>query len=136
MVRSWLLQRDIPPFVADSSVSIESLSLLLIHFLTSFFHSPYLTTCGDRLSSAIALTQGFLQTARDLSNPVPPLPQPLSSRFWCELIRSLADGIRVVTCRSVFNAMFSFIIFMRSAHLHLLPMLWRHRLCIMWFSLR
>uniref|UniRef100_A0A9J2P0P2 Rap-GAP domain-containing protein n=2 Tax=Ascaris TaxID=6251 RepID=A0A9J2P0P2_ASCLU len=100
LVRSWLLQRDIPPFVADSSVSIESLSLLLIHFLTSFFHSPYLTTCGDRLSSAIALTQGFLQTARDLSNPVPPLPQPLSSRFWCELIRSLADGIRVVTCRS------------------------------------
>ncbi|VDM38745.1 unnamed protein product [Toxocara canis] len=100
LIRSWLLQHEVAPFVADSSVSMESLSLLLIHFLTSFFHSPYLTTCGDRLSSAIALTQSFLQTARDLSNPTSPLPQPLSPRVWCELIKSLADGIRVVTCRS------------------------------------
>ncbi|VDK47411.1 unnamed protein product [Anisakis simplex] len=100
LMRSWLLQREIAAFVSNSSVSQESLSLLLIHFLTSFFHSPYLIACGDRLKSAIDLTQSLLQTARDLSNPVTTLSYPLSARFWCELIKSLADGIRVVTCRS------------------------------------
>lgn len=95
----WLLQRELPPFIVDSSVSIESLSLLLIHFVTSFFHSPHLTACVERLSSAISLTQNLLQLARDLANPATQLTYSLSPRVWCELIKSLADGIRVVTSR-------------------------------------
>lgn len=88
-----------PPFIDEGGIAIESLSLLLIHFLTSFFHSPYLPTAGERLSSAISLTQSLLQTTRDLSNPSARLQKPLSTRVWCELIRSLADGVRIVSSR-------------------------------------
>uniref|UniRef100_A0A0N5A960 Rap-GAP domain-containing protein n=1 Tax=Syphacia muris TaxID=451379 RepID=A0A0N5A960_9BILA len=100
LIRVWLLQRELPPFIYDSTVSIESLSLLLIHFVTSFFHSPHLLTNVDRLSSAISLTQNLLQLARDLANPATQLTYPLSARVWCELIKSFADGIRVATSRS------------------------------------
>ncbi|KAL3997954.1 Rap/ran-GAP family protein [Acanthocheilonema viteae] len=100
LINTWLLQRNLPPFIDQGGIAIESLSLLLIHFLTSFFHSPYLSAAGERLSSAISLTQSLLQTTRDLSNPSTPLPNSLSTRVWCELIKSLADGVRTVTSRS------------------------------------
>ncbi|VDN41887.1 unnamed protein product [Gongylonema pulchrum] len=100
LINSWLLQRSLPPFVEEDGIAVDSLSLLLIHFLTSFFHSPYLSSAGERLSSAISLTQSLLQTTRDLANPSAPLQKPLSSRVWCELIRSLADGVRTVSSRS------------------------------------
>ncbi|MCP9260056.1 Ral GTPase-activating protein subunit alpha-1 [Dirofilaria immitis] len=100
LISTWLLQRNLPPFIEQEGIAIESLSLLLIHFLTSFFHSPYLPIAGERLSSAISLTQSLLQTTRDLSNPSTHLQNSLSTRVWCELIKSLADGIRTVTSRS------------------------------------
>ncbi|VDN07033.1 unnamed protein product [Thelazia callipaeda] len=99
LISSWLLQRNLPPFI-DEGITIDTLSLLLIHFLTSFFHSPYLSLAGERLSSAISLTQSLLQITRDLSSPSTSLQKPLSTRVWCELIRSLAEGIRTVTSRS------------------------------------
>lgn len=99
LISTWLLQRNLPPFIDQGGIAIESLSLLLIHFLTSFFHSPYLSAAGERLSSAISLTQSLLQTTRDLSNPSTLLPNSLSTRVWCELIKSLADGVRTVTSR-------------------------------------
>ncbi|EFO27774.2 rap/ran-GAP family protein [Loa loa] len=100
LIHSWLLQQNLPPFIDQEGIEIESLSLLLIHFLTSFFHSPYLPAAGEHLSSAISLTQSLLQTTRDLSNPLTPLQNSLSARVWCELIKSLADGVRTVTSRS------------------------------------
>ncbi|EJW79342.1 hypothetical protein WUBG_09748 [Wuchereria bancrofti] len=100
LINTWLLQRNLPPFIGQEEIAIESLSLLLIHFLTSFFHSPYLPAAGERLSSAISLTQSLLQTTRDLSNPSTYLQNSLSTRVWCELIRSLAAGVRNVTSRS------------------------------------
>ncbi|VDN50120.1 unnamed protein product [Dracunculus medinensis] len=100
LINLWLLQRDLPPFIGKPGISTESFFLLLIHFLTSFFHSPYLITCGDRLSSAVALTHNLLQTIRDLCSSSSSLPFEFSVSVWCDLIRSLADGIRTVSSRS------------------------------------
>lgn len=60
--RNWLLQIEFPPFVERNNVSIEASSLLLIHIFTSFFKSPYLTSSGDRLSSAVSVTHSILSS--------------------------------------------------------------------------
>lgn len=84
LIRTWLLQKEIPLFVESGHVSLESASLLMIHLLMSFFHSPYLVSSGDRLPSAISLTHNILQIVRDFSNPATgalsdPLPPTVSS---------------------------------------------------------
>lgn len=106
------MQRDLPPFIGKPGISTESFFLLLIHFLTSFFHSPYLITCGDRLSSAVALTHNLLQTIRDLCSSSSSLPFEFSVSVWCDLIRSLADGIRTVSSRLIIDCSLWFIVFL------------------------
>lgn len=62
VIRQWILQIEFPPFVERNTVSIEASSLLLIHIFTSFFKSPYLTSSGDRLSSAVSVTHSILSS--------------------------------------------------------------------------
>lgn len=56
VLSAWLLQYEIPPFVASGEVSIERCSLLLANIFLSFFHSPYLSQCGERQVSIFLIT--------------------------------------------------------------------------------
>ncbi|TKR93308.1 hypothetical protein L596_007790 [Steinernema carpocapsae] len=100
LIRYWLLQTEFPPFVESGAVTLESSSLLLIHLATSFFHSPYLKSAGDRLQSAVHLTNFILQIARDLANPTHVLSRPLPSSVWSELVRQVAAAVSTCCSRS------------------------------------
>ncbi|KAK0424217.1 hypothetical protein QR680_008553 [Steinernema hermaphroditum] len=100
LIRYWLLQTEFPPFVESGAVTLESSSLLLIHLATSFFHSPYLKAAGDRLQSAVQLTNFILQIARDLANPTHVLSRPLPSSVWSELVRRVAAAVSACCTRS------------------------------------
>ncbi|KAJ1372174.1 hypothetical protein KIN20_034259 [Parelaphostrongylus tenuis] len=97
---SWLLQYEIPPFVASNEVSVESSSLLLINMLLSFFQSPYLLQAGDRLSSSITTSYAILRTCRDLVTHRHNLPRPLPVRVWSELIYRLCQSATRVCTHS------------------------------------
>uniref|UniRef100_A0A1I7Y6R0 Rap-GAP domain-containing protein n=1 Tax=Steinernema glaseri TaxID=37863 RepID=A0A1I7Y6R0_9BILA len=100
LIRYWLLQTEFPPFVESGAVTLESSSLLLIHLATSFFHSPYLKAAGDRLQSAVQLTNYILQIARDLANPTHVLSRPLPPTVWSELVRRVAAAVSACCTRS------------------------------------
>ncbi|CAD6196284.1 unnamed protein product [Caenorhabditis auriculariae] len=85
VISTWLLQYEIPPFVATGEVSIERSSLLLANILLGFFHSAYLSQCGDRQNSAVSISFAILSTFKQLVAVRMQLPKPLSSRFWTEL---------------------------------------------------
>ncbi|KAK6037082.1 hypothetical protein COOONC_25413, partial [Cooperia oncophora] len=89
---AWLLQYEIPPFVASNEVPVESSSLLLINMLLSFFQSPYLLQPGDRLASAVTTSYAILRTCRDLVAHRPNLARPLSVRVWSELMYRLCQS--------------------------------------------
>ncbi|WKX92732.1 hypothetical protein Q1695_010622 [Nippostrongylus brasiliensis] len=97
---AWLLQYEIPPFVASNEVPVESSSLLLINMLLSFFQSPYLLQPGDRLSSAVTTSYAILRTCRDLVAIRQNLPKPLSVRVWSELIYRLCQSAARVCSHS------------------------------------
>uniref|UniRef100_A0A1I7UD55 Rap-GAP domain-containing protein n=1 Tax=Caenorhabditis tropicalis TaxID=1561998 RepID=A0A1I7UD55_9PELO len=89
VLSSWLLQYEIPPFVASGEVSIERCSLLLSNILLSFFHSPYLPQCGERYSSAISIAFAILTSCKQLVSHRIQLPKPLPQKFWSELMSGL-----------------------------------------------
>jgi hypothetical protein len=68
LIRAWLLQTEIPPFLDPAQspsgqrgrVSADYANILLIDFCTSYFRSLYLSGAGDRLATAINLTQTIL----------------------------------------------------------------------------
>uniref|UniRef100_A0A183BHY0 Rap-GAP domain-containing protein n=1 Tax=Globodera pallida TaxID=36090 RepID=A0A183BHY0_GLOPA len=87
LLRHWLLQRD-------------HWSVLLIHMLFSFFRSPYLSSPGDRLQTAITITHSILQIVRDLANPSSTiLARPLSKAVWQELIKELGAAVELTTAK-------------------------------------
>uniref|UniRef100_A0A7E4VIK5 Rap-GAP domain-containing protein n=1 Tax=Panagrellus redivivus TaxID=6233 RepID=A0A7E4VIK5_PANRE len=101
VIRHWLLQIEFPPFVEAGAVSIEASSLLLIHICTGFFSSPYLSSSGDRLASAVSVTHSILQISRDLANPSAiALPRPLPKSVWCELIKRTTEAVALCCSRS------------------------------------
>lgn len=89
VLSAWLLQYEIPPFVASGEVSIERCSLLLANMLLSFFHSPYLSQCGERHSSAISIAFAILTACKQLVSHRIQLPKPLPQKFWSELMAGL-----------------------------------------------
>ncbi|EFP01014.1 hypothetical protein CRE_20789 [Caenorhabditis remanei] len=89
VLSSWLLQYEIPPFVASGEVSIERCSLLLANILLSFFHSPYLAQSGERHSSAISIAFAILTSCKQLVSHRIQLPKPLPQKFWSELMSGL-----------------------------------------------
>ncbi|ULU09399.1 hypothetical protein L3Y34_014066 [Caenorhabditis briggsae] len=89
VLSAWLLQYEIPPFVASGEVSIERCSLLLANILLSFFHSPYLSQCGERHSSAISIAFAILTSCKQLVSHRIQLPKPLPQKFWSELMAGL-----------------------------------------------
>ncbi|CAJ0942562.1 unnamed protein product, partial [Mesorhabditis belari] len=91
VLAAWLTQQEIPRFVASGAVTADSCSLLVLHVLLSFFHSPYLKQPGDRAQSATSIAFTILKACRDLICRKQ-LPQPLSTRFWNELIARLCDA--------------------------------------------
>uniref|UniRef100_A0A914DRJ0 Ral GTPase-activating protein subunit alpha/beta N-terminal domain-containing protein n=1 Tax=Acrobeloides nanus TaxID=290746 RepID=A0A914DRJ0_9BILA len=101
LIRNWLLQKEIPPFVESGVVSLETSSLLLIHLYTTFFKSPYLSSSGERLQSAISLTHTILQISRDLANPAAQaLPRALPKTVWTELIKRITQAVARCCSRS------------------------------------
>ncbi|CAL2030121.1 unnamed protein product [Caenorhabditis brenneri] len=97
VLSSWLLQYEIPPFVASGEVSIERCSLLLSNILLSFFHSPYLPQCGERHSSAISIAFAILTSCKQLVSHRIQLPKPLPQKFWSELMAGLC-GVASKIC--------------------------------------
>lgn len=97
VLSSWLLQYEIPPFVASGEVSIERCSLLLSNILLSFFHSPYLPQCGERHSSAISIAFAILTSCKQLVSHRIQLPKPLPQKFWSELMSGLC-GVASKIC--------------------------------------
>ncbi|RCN29594.1 hypothetical protein ANCCAN_24640 [Ancylostoma caninum] len=97
---AWLLQYEIPPFVASDEVPVETSSLLLINMLLSFFQSPYLLQPGDRLQSAITTSYSILRACRDLASHRLSLPRPLSVRVWSELMYRLCQSAARVCSHS------------------------------------
>uniref|UniRef100_A0A7I4XYD0 Rap-GAP domain-containing protein n=1 Tax=Haemonchus contortus TaxID=6289 RepID=A0A7I4XYD0_HAECO len=97
---AWLLQYEIPPFVASNEVPVESSSLLLINMLLSFFQSPYLLQPGDRLQSAITTSYAVLRTCRDLVAYRHNLARPLTVRVWSELMYRLCQSAARVCSHS------------------------------------
>lgn len=94
LLGSWILQKEIPPFLEPGNITLEAWNLLLIHMLTSFFKSPYLISSGERLPSAISLTGTILQIIRDLANPsVSVLLRQLPRSVWSELIKRLSQAV-------------------------------------------
>ncbi|CCD73405.2 Rap-GAP domain-containing protein [Caenorhabditis elegans] len=89
VLSAWLLQYEIPPFVASGEVSIERCSLLLSNILLGFFHSPYLAQCGERHSSAISIAFAILTSCKQLVSHRIQLPKPLPQKFWSELMAGL-----------------------------------------------
>lgn len=89
VLSAWLLQYEIPPFVASGEVSIERCSLLLANILLSFFNSPYLPQCGERHSSAISIAFAILTSCKQLVSHRIQLPKPLPQKFWSELMAGL-----------------------------------------------
>lgn len=89
---AWLLQSEIPPFVASNEVPVESSSLLIINMLLSFFQSPYLLQPGDRLSSSITISYAILRTCRELATHRHNFPRPLTVRVWSELVYRLCQS--------------------------------------------
>ncbi|CAJ0578761.1 unnamed protein product, partial [Mesorhabditis spiculigera] len=91
VLSAWLTQQELPKFVLSKQVSADSCSLLVLHVLLSFFHSPYLKQPGDRAQAATSIAFSILRACRDLvSNKQ--LSHPLSTRFWNELIARLCDA--------------------------------------------
>lgn len=100
LIRCWLLQRDIPPFVDSGIVGVETWNVLLTHTLLSFFKSPYLKSSSDRLPAAISITSSILAIIRELANPsVTVLPRPLLKGVWAELIRCLSEAVLIICSR-------------------------------------
>ncbi|KHJ93695.1 WD domain, G-beta repeat protein [Oesophagostomum dentatum] len=97
---AWLLQHEIPPFVASNEVPVETSSLLLINMLLSFFQSPYLLQTGDRLQSAITTSYSILRACRDLVSHRLDLPRPLPVRVWSELMYRLCQSAARVCSHS------------------------------------
>jgi hypothetical protein len=63
LIRAWLLQTESPPFLEsgrNNRISVDYANILLIDFCTSYFRSLYLSGAGERLSTAINLTQTIL----------------------------------------------------------------------------
>uniref|UniRef100_A0A8R1Z3W2 Rap-GAP domain-containing protein n=1 Tax=Pristionchus pacificus TaxID=54126 RepID=A0A8R1Z3W2_PRIPA len=89
LLSSWLIQSQIAPFVSNGSVSIESSSLLFIHILLSFFHSPYLDN-SDRLDSSVSISFDILGSFRSLSSSSSSLSLP--SAVWNDLL------LRLISC--------------------------------------
>ncbi|KAI6182707.1 hypothetical protein M3Y97_00409700 [Aphelenchoides bicaudatus] len=109
LVRSWLLQIELPPFLdpnqsptsRNAKVSLDYANILLIDFCTCFFRSPYLAASGDRLPTAINLTQTVLDIFRDLANPtVTQLTRPLGQNVWNELLKKLTKSVEFCTSKS------------------------------------
>ncbi|CAI4222514.1 unnamed protein product [Auanema sp. JU1783] len=92
VLTNWLVQIEIPPFVASGEVSIESSSLLIINMLLSFFQSPYLLQPGDRVQSTVGISFSILRACRDLVANRIQLPKPLSVRVWTELMIRLCES--------------------------------------------
>lgn len=93
LIRYWLLQRDIPPFIDSGLVSVDTWNVLLIHTLLSFFKNSYLKSNIYRLPSAISITSTILLIIRELSNPsTTVLPRLLSKNVWGEIIRCLSKS--------------------------------------------
>ena len=82
VLSSWLLQIEIPPFVESGQVSMETFSLLVVHTLLAFFHSPYLQQPAERLPSALSLSFVILRQIRQLATHRLHLPMPITSRVW------------------------------------------------------
>ena len=82
VLTNWLLQYEIPPFVASGEVSVESCSLLTINMMLSFFHSAYLLQPGDRVNSAVSISFAILRACRELVAHRIQLPKPLGPRVW------------------------------------------------------
>ncbi|ETN75512.1 hypothetical protein NECAME_12314 [Necator americanus] len=97
---AWLLQYEIPPFVASNEVPVETSSLLLINMLLSFFQSPYLLQPGDRLQSAVTTSYSILRACRVLASHRLTLPRPLSIRVWSELMYRLCQSAARVCSHS------------------------------------
>ncbi|CAI2309070.1 unnamed protein product [Caenorhabditis sp. 36 PRJEB53466] len=91
VLSAWLLQYEIPPFVASGEVTIERCSLLLSNILLSFFHSPYLSQCGERQSSAVSIAFAILTSCKQLVAHRIQLPKPLPQKFWSELMAGLCS---------------------------------------------
>uniref|UniRef100_A0AC35TQP1 Rap-GAP domain-containing protein n=1 Tax=Rhabditophanes sp. KR3021 TaxID=114890 RepID=A0AC35TQP1_9BILA len=89
LIKHWLLQKELPPFVESSAVSLQSFSLLLIHTFTSFFDSPYIANAGDRHATALTITSFALQIARDFANPSNVFPRQPPKIVWNDLIKEL-----------------------------------------------
>ncbi|CAB3407059.1 unnamed protein product [Caenorhabditis bovis] len=89
LLSTWLLQYEIPPFVASGEVSIERFSLLCANILLSFFHSPYLAQSGERLQSAVSIAYAILTSCKQLVSQRIQLPKPLPQKFWAELMSGL-----------------------------------------------
>lgn len=103
LLHLWLTQQDCPNFVDSHQliVSPDSWNLLLIHMLFSFFRSYYLNSPGDKLSSAISITNSILQIVRNIANPTTTLLiRPFSKTVWQELIRELISSVEFSTRRS------------------------------------
>jgi hypothetical protein len=102
LIRHWLLQQEFPPFVDDGSVTLEAWYLLLIRSMMSYFRSPYLISSGERLPSAIALTDSILSIVRDLANPSSgiTLTRQLPKSVWAELVKSLSAAVQYCCSRS------------------------------------
>ncbi|VDM66063.1 unnamed protein product [Strongylus vulgaris] len=98
---AWLLQYEIPPFVASNEVPVETSSLLLINMLLSFFQSPYLLQPGDRLQSAVTTSYSILRACRDLASQRLNLPRPLSVRV--DVPSMSVSGKSMLSLRQIFS---------------------------------
>ncbi|PAV75331.1 hypothetical protein WR25_08912 [Diploscapter pachys] len=96
VLSSWLLQIEIPPFVESGQVSMETFSLLVVHTLLAFFHSPYLQQPAERLPSALSLSFVILRQIRQLATHRLHLPMPITSRVWSEIIGHLCAAAKQV----------------------------------------
>uniref|UniRef100_A0A0K0G3E3 Probable Rho GTPase-activating protein CG5521 (inferred by orthology to a D. melanogaster protein) n=1 Tax=Strongyloides venezuelensis TaxID=75913 RepID=A0A0K0G3E3_STRVS len=104
LVKHWLTQKEIPPFLETGSVSLQSFSLLLIHIFSSFFNSPYIYASPEKINTTITISNFAIQIFRDMANSSNILPRPLPKNVWNELIKQLTN-ISVNVCK--FNDSFS-----------------------------
>ncbi|GMT28662.1 hypothetical protein PFISCL1PPCAC_19959, partial [Pristionchus fissidentatus] len=91
LLSTWLLQSEMAPFVSNGSVSIESSSLLFIHILLSFFHSPYLDN-SDRIDSCVSISFSILSSCRSLSLTTLRLQSHLPPSVWSHLLTRLIEA--------------------------------------------